>query len=260
VVVGSLADEYTLAAWDAWFPFEQPVHNWHSPRIAGLSDGALLLALSAPLAFSSAQDGLGRRFVNSVVIHGESLAATNLLTALSKVTFRRARPYTHAANPELIPEMVRPHSDRNLSFISGHSAMAFTSSTAGGLLFADGSSTESSRFAFWATELALATATASWRVRAARHYPSDVVMGALLGSAIGVLVPLAHGVRPAMAATDAAGIATGIALGASLAWLLPARERLSAATSDAGVTRTTWLLTPTDDGSGAFVSLMMSTR
>ena len=42
------------------------------------------------------------------------------------------------------------------------------------------------------TYLALASATAALRVAAGEHFPTDVIVGAAAGSAVGAAVPLLH--------------------------------------------------------------------
>lgn len=44
----------------------------------------------------------------------------------------------------------------------------------------------------WGAGLATASSVAILRVAAGKHYPSDVVMGAAMGSFIGWLVPMLH--------------------------------------------------------------------
>ncbi|MDM7915213.1 MAG: phosphatase PAP2 family protein, partial [Candidatus Eisenbacteria bacterium] len=44
----------------------------------------------------------------------------------------------------------------------------------------------------WAGSLTVATSTALLRVVSGEHFPSDVVAGAALGAAAGILIPLVH--------------------------------------------------------------------
>ena len=44
----------------------------------------------------------------------------------------------------------------------------------------------------WGSTLTFATLTAYARVKAGAHYPSDVIVGAIVGGAIGRLVPVLH--------------------------------------------------------------------
>jgi hypothetical protein len=76
------------------------------------------------------------------------------------------------------------------------------------------------RALWWGAMMGGAAATAHLRVRAGKHFYSDVVVGALVGSAIGILVPRLHGSRytPELAEVSAGG--AGLALGALLPLLV----------------------------------------
>ncbi|MFC1529879.1 phosphatase PAP2 family protein [Gemmatimonadota bacterium] len=78
------------------------------------------------------------------------------------------------------------------SFFSGDAAAAFALATFTSTVFRDihGPSTWSKLI--WGSTLTLATLTAYARVKAGAHYPSDVIVGAIVGGAIGRLVPVLH--------------------------------------------------------------------
>ncbi len=46
--------------------------------------------------------------------------------------------------------------------------------------------------ALWAASLSAAALTGYARVKAGQHYPSDVLVGAAVGGAVGILVPALH--------------------------------------------------------------------
>ncbi len=112
---------------------------------------------------------------------GAALGVESLLTnGPIKAVFRRVRPEDdHADDAPLPYGMHRPLTS---SFPSGHAASAFTAAT----LLAGGPSTP-----LW---FALAGAVAASRVYTQMHHTSDVVAGAALGVALGLiarrLVPL----------------------------------------------------------------------
>ena len=130
------------------------------------------------------------------VLYAESLSLTLAVTTITKVTALRPRPYTYAdgAGP---PGTV----EDTVSFFSGHNAVAFSvAGTATYLAFAR----DGDRTLAWITgggAIGLATATAVLRVVAHKHFPTDVLTGAAVGGAIGVLVPWLHAVDDAPAST-----------------------------------------------------------
>jgi len=104
---------------------------------------------------------------------------------ISKIIVGRERPYVHFRSAA-DRESNRSSSD-NVSFYSGHTSFAFTLAAAGGTI----ASLRQYRLAplIWATGMTLAAVSGYLRVAADRHYASDVLVGAVVGSAIGLSVP-----------------------------------------------------------------------
>jgi hypothetical protein len=156
------------------------------------------------------------------------LSANLFLNALTKVAVRRPRPYTyHAACAA---------DDCYLSFYSGHASAAFTAAVGGAYLFAESAPNRGSRYALWGVELALASATANLRVRGGMHYYSDVVVGAVLGSGLGVLFPVLHGEHYHPDVWEVASAGGGLLVGVTVSELVPRDEPARAARS--------WTLAP----------------
>ncbi|MCA9561523.1 MAG: phosphatase PAP2 family protein, partial [Myxococcales bacterium] len=129
------------------------------------------------------------------VLYAESLSLTLAATQLTKVIARRPRPYTYAPGR---PEPT--DTEDTVSFFSGHTALAF--SLAGTATYLTLARRDSSTRVWVLTggTLGLAAATGALRVVAHQHFPSDVLVGALVGGGIGVLVPWLHQVDDADAA------------------------------------------------------------
>jgi membrane-associated phospholipid phosphatase len=104
----------------------------------------------------------------------------------------RERPFVHVLPPEERPLTSSPN-ENNLSFYSGHTSLAFSLAAASGSV----ASLRGYRGAWlvWATGMTAATATGYLRIAADRHYASDVLVGAAMGSLIGVGVPVLLGRR-----------------------------------------------------------------
>ena len=109
--------------------------------------------------------------------------ATGMVNQLVKVIFGRRRPYA-----ELKGTSTRAANDVNTSFFSGHTALAFAMTTSSGTI----ATLREYRSApiIWGGGLALAMATGYFRIAADAHYFTDVLVGGIVGSAIGVAVPL----------------------------------------------------------------------
>jgi membrane-associated phospholipid phosphatase len=198
------------------------VHDRFSTRAAAISDGLLIAAVAAPLLYltgTTIEDADGDR----LLIYGEAMAINLALNHGIKRLIQRPRPYLYSRDPEVARYAASQGDDSRLSFYSGHAAVAFCAATAGGYLVAASAHSPGVRAIAWAGGFAVAAATADLRVRAGKHFYSDVVAGALVGIAIGYAVPALHAdARPYVVdLTDLGAATAGILGGALIAELLP---------------------------------------
>jgi membrane-associated phospholipid phosphatase len=181
--------------------------------------------------------GVGERFVNAGVVYSQTLLANLFFNTVIKFSIRRPRPYTYAKTDDCGFRV--DASDANLSFYSGHSSAAFAAATAGSYLFAEGSNDRESRWVIWGTEFALAAGVANLRVRAGKHYYSDVVVGALLGIGFGIAGPVLHGADRRPAASELVAASYGVLFGVLASQFIPLRSSLPLTTG-----KRDWLLLP----------------
>jgi undecaprenyl-diphosphatase len=125
------------------------------------------------------------------MLYAESLSLTFAFTDMIKLAVRRPRPGAYIA-AENDANFTNTSTDSALSFFSGHASMtAAVGATATYLAFTR--SPHSARP--WIT-LAAATVLTSFvsieRVRAGKHFPTDVLAGAVAGAGIGIIVPHLH--------------------------------------------------------------------
>jgi membrane-associated phospholipid phosphatase len=165
-----------------------------SDSSAHFSDKLLLVTMTAPL-FMQMSGGFDRSMGNASLIYAESQAFNLLAASTAKLIVRRPRPYTHSHDPQVLAFIDRQGSDAYASFYSGHASAAFTSAMAGSLLYAARTDNLAARHAVWGFEFLLAGMTAQLRVRAGRHYRTDIWTGTLMGLGMGVVVPALHGVQ-----------------------------------------------------------------
>lgn len=124
----------------------------------------------------------------------EALGLTYLTTSLVKVRAGRTRPLAYNDGlPAEDRRRIVEDGDVRASFFSGHSSMAFAAA-----VFA--SSYYQTRYPdndaearlLWIGSLTAASATAFGRVQAGKHFPTDVLVGAIVGAAIGWVIPRIH--------------------------------------------------------------------
>jgi len=148
-----------------------------------------VIPLSALGAMSAMAVGTGHpgNMPGDVLIVAQATALSALANQTVKFIAGRQRPYAYRAvdHPEV--EFVHSHDD-NMSFYSGHANLAFA------LVTSLGTMAELREYPYrgfiWAVGLPLAASVAYLRMGADKHYLSDVLVGAALGSAFGVAIPL----------------------------------------------------------------------
>ncbi len=204
-------------------PIDDAVEHNFSARAASLSDGLASVTLVVPLA-AQAGFGLDEHTGQAALGYAEALAVNELLTGTVKRLVGRPRPYTYDPDPRIRAYAEREGSDAYFSFWSGHASTSFTAAVAGAYLFALRSGDERARAALWGLELAVATATAGLRVRAGKHFYSDVIVGALVGSALGFGAVRLHDRRNGAyrpGGWEWAAMGAGVAAGALASGLAP---------------------------------------
>jgi membrane-associated phospholipid phosphatase len=155
-------------------------------------------------ALAANHDGARANIGGDLLVISEALVLAQDLNQAIKFTAGRERPFVHVL-PASEKGLTAKPTDNNLSFFSGHTTYAFTMATAAGTVC----SMHGYSFApyVWAGGLTLATATAVLRIGADKHYATDVITGALIGTAFGVGVPLIfHRPQPTVASRAGLGL------------------------------------------------------
>jgi membrane-associated phospholipid phosphatase len=169
--------------------------RWRHPEAADrasnvLAYGVLPLAAFGAVALMPAPSpGEGAASTESLVLL-EGLVLTADLHQVAKFSARRERPYTRFGGKSgaAVP-------DDHLSFYSAHTDTAFALASGCTLIAYERESPWAPYVA--ASGFGLAATTGRLRVAADRHYLSDVLTGAAMGTAIGAYVPWSHRRRPA---------------------------------------------------------------
>ncbi len=123
------------------------------------------------------------------LLFAETMLVNQGLTNVTKASFKRSRPYV--LNPEWSPDRPVYSGDRS-SMISGHTSGAAAGAFFFARVFSDYYPESKLKPYVWVTAATLPAITGYLRVRAAKHFPSDVVAGYALGAAVGYLVPTLH--------------------------------------------------------------------
>jgi membrane-associated phospholipid phosphatase len=147
---------------------------------------AMVLGLNAA---SARDEGRAIQGAEDLLLVAEAVALSASLNQLTKFLVGRERPFVHALDPEWRDRTDKP-SDNNLSFFSGHTTLAFAVAVSGATV-ATLRGYDTAPY-LWAIGGALALLTGGLRIAADRHYLSDVLVGAAVGSLVGWAVPWLH--------------------------------------------------------------------
>jgi membrane-associated phospholipid phosphatase len=173
------------------------VFKWSNTGAAGtLSDISTFVATPLFIAgvdlAAAGSPHRWRRWAMDILIISEATAISGALNYIVKYASSRQRPFVHY---EMLSGVTfKTNVDDNASFFSGHTTFAFAVATAGGTV----ASLRHYKLAplIWAVGMSLATFSGYLRIAADQHYLSDVIVGSVVGSAIGAGVPLLRWIRP----------------------------------------------------------------
>jgi membrane-associated phospholipid phosphatase len=160
---------------------------WTDRRAAALSSdllvGALPLGVFAAEWALAAPAGTRGQLGEDLLIVAEAGAIQGVLNAGVKYLVARERPSVHLGQREGPPSL-----DDDVSFYSGHTSTAFALVAAA----AEVASLRGYPHAgwIWALGLPLAAGVGYLRIAAGKHYLSDVLVGAAVGTLVGAGIPL----------------------------------------------------------------------
>ena len=133
--------------------------------------------------------GAGTRFG----IVTQTLLINGALTDTLKLAVRRPRPYTQldaTGNAELQEELADV--DSEMSWPSGHSSFVSAAAWSAARIWSLSDAPRWQQATAYGVAGALSVTTAALRVTAGVHHPTDVIAGVALGASVGWLVPTLH--------------------------------------------------------------------
>jgi membrane-associated phospholipid phosphatase len=165
--------------------FDRGVIGNNNRFLDSLSDVSVGIAVVAPAFFDALDVGLSHVLAEDLTVYVETLTVSGAFTTLAKYTVQRPLPRVYAGqDPTLASE---PGGYR--SFYSGHASTTFSALTAASLTY---NLRHPSSVWPWVITGVYGTSVAAERVAAGRHFYTDVIVGALAGSAVGFVIPWLH--------------------------------------------------------------------
>jgi membrane-associated phospholipid phosphatase len=171
-------------------------------RVSDVGVGALLATDVAAMLVDEGPLGA----LSDAVVVAQTILSAETLAAWTSIAVRRPRPYLYGDSAPLA-ERENPYAA--LSFFSGHTTTAFAAAVVLHRTLARRNPGSIVPNVLLASTLAVAGLVAAGRVASGNHFPTDVTVGAVVGSSAGVLVPALHGPGMTLApftSADTAGI------------------------------------------------------
>ena len=181
-------NNYNPAEWDKsdisdleqllMMPYSKPLH------IVGTGTMALSMATPAVFAILPKEEWL-----TVGTMYTETLLLANGIKEWTKLLVYRARPYMYFDG---YPQDKLEDGDWNCSFPSGHTTMAFAGAAFTTMVYCQCYPDSKWTYAVAGVSFGLAALTGALRMASGNHFFTDVLAGAILGTACGFAVPYMH--------------------------------------------------------------------
>ncbi len=150
-----------------------------------------VLNLSALLPGVLALDARIRKdWFDILLLYGETHAVNSGVYVSVASLSNRARPFTY--HPE-VPLAEKIANETRNSFFSGHVSSAASASFFMAKVYSDyHPELGNKKYWLFAAALVPPTVVGYFRVKAMKHFPSDVIVGGVIGASVGILVPHLH--------------------------------------------------------------------
>lgn len=176
-------------------PWDRPIAGRYSESADKASDYAAVLGLM-PLALGGYSwlvgDARGSDFASYSLMFVEALALQSGVNLMVRSLALWPRPYIYAESGDGAKEALKADGEAYGSFFSGHASAAFTVAVFTGEWFGEVYPNSPYKSLVWAGSLSAAGLVGVLRIAAGKHYPTDVIVGALVGTGISFSIVELH--------------------------------------------------------------------
>ncbi len=159
-------------------PYSKPLH------IVGT--GTMALALATPAVFAVLP---AKEWLTIGTMYLETMLLANGIKEWMKLLVYRTRPYMYFDD---YPQDMVEDGDWNCSFPSGHTTLAFAAAAFSTMVFCQCFPDSKWKYAVAGGAFGLAATTGIFRMACGKHFFTDVLAGAVIGTACGFIVPYMH--------------------------------------------------------------------
>lgn len=206
------AEELAAFSRDDVFWFDRVATHHYDTDLIALSE-----TIGGPLGLAPLALLLDSRIRADWLAMGVMYVQTTMLSSaassIAKESIHRYRPYVY--NTDLTYEE-RTEREPGKAFFSSAATFAFSRAVLLATVYSDHHPDSALRPYVWGGALAAAGAVSYLRVASGIHYPSDVIVGAAVGAAIGHLVPRLHRTGDRALALTPVGGTDGVGLAAKI--------------------------------------------
>ena len=167
--------------------FDRELIRPYSEIHDGAADFLLIASLTTPVILLSSDK---EEWFTNGVMYIETLLIANGLKELAKLAVNRKRPYMYSDRD--LPQDEIENGDWAKSMPSGHTTFAFASAAFLTYTFCRYFPDSPWQIPVSIGSYAIATGVAVLRVSSGKHFLSDVLAGAAIGTVVGVMVPFLH--------------------------------------------------------------------
>lgn len=167
-------------------PFDRLIMNPYSPTLHTCGNIFVATSLITPcILLAQPQD----EWLTIGVMYAETLLFANGIKELGKFAVNRPRPYMYFDG---YPQDKIDDGDWEKSWPSGHTTLAFASASFLSYTFCKYYPDSKWKYVVVGTSYSLALTTGILRISSGNHFTTDVLTGALIGTACGLFVPWFH--------------------------------------------------------------------
>jgi len=169
--------------------FDRGAAGNYDPASKDASDFIFSAAVPTPLIFFAFDKKMRKDYMRLSLLYWESKSFMGVAYSTSLQLNNRHRPYTY--NTDVPLKERRKGGGRN-SFYSGHTGLVATSTFFLASVYADYHPDSKYKWVLFTSAGLTTFLTGYLRIRAGEHFPTDVILGGLVGTASGILVPYFH--------------------------------------------------------------------